>query len=134
MSSPMMNIWTFPVNHELEKIDKRKNNSLKSQIHFFEKRISSGDKGTYTVWKTVDKPTSKVQIPVYLHAVNDSKPVYRISTKDAAKPPVKLMETELNASTGRKVAVEKITSEAHSTFRKKMGFNNGSHRMRRVLG
>ena len=51
--------------------------------------------------------------------------MYRISTKYAAKPAVKMMITELDPSTGRKVAVEKMTSEAQKTFKKKMGFNDG---------
>ena len=60
--------------------------------------------------------------------------MYRISSEYAAKPVVKTMIAELDPSTGRKVSVEKMTSGAHKTFRMKMGFNDGSDRMRKMLG
>ena len=41
---------------------------------------------------------------------------------------------EVDSKTGKKVLVPKKTSEAHKTFRMKMGFNDGSDRMRQVPG
>ena len=37
--------------------------------------------------------------------------------------------TELDPSVGKKMLVEKETSQAHKTFRMNMGFNDGSDRM-----
>ena len=116
------------------KPDSKKYNALKSRIDFFEKRISSQEKGTYSVLKTGAKPTRTVRIRIHLHAVNDSKPVYRISTKYAAKPAVKMMRTELDPSTGGKVSTQKMSSGLQKTFRMKMAFNDGLDRMRKVLG
>ena len=89
------------------KTDSRKYNALKGRIHFFEQRITNKETGTYSVWKTEATPTTTVRIPLYLHAVNDSKPVYRISTMYAAKHAVKMTITELDPSTGRMVSAKK---------------------------
>ena len=71
---------------------------------------------------------------VYLHAVNDSKVVYRISTKHAASPQATLKITVRDKSTGKKERKEVKTSAAHWTFRKKMGFNDQSDAKRSLIG
>ena len=73
-------------------------------------------------------------ITVYLHAVNSSKPVYRVSTKHAALPKVKLEVTDLEPGSGKRVSVSVETSAAHKTFRKKMGFNDQSDAKRAAIG
>lgn len=52
-------------------------------------------------------------ITVYLHAVNSSKPVYRVSTKHAALPKVQLNVTDLDPGIGKRVSVTVATSAAH---------------------
>ena len=42
--------------------------------------------------------------------------------------------TEFDPDVGKKVSVVKQTSEAHKIFRLKMGFNDGSDRMRQMIG
>ena len=113
---------------------KRSFRALKNRLHFFEKRLSIKEKGSYVVWKTEVRPLLHIRVPIFLHAVNDSKPVYRISNKHAALPRVKMNMTELDSEVGKKVSVEKETSSAHKTFRLNMGFNDGCDRMRKVIG
>ena len=108
--------------------------ALKTRLHFFEKKLSIRDKGNYEVWRADISPLPNCKIPIFLHAVNDSKPVYRISNKYAVLPRVEMNMTEFDPDVGKKVSVVKQTSEAHKTFRLKMGFNDGSDRMRQMIG
>ena len=107
---------------------------LKSRLDFFERKFKQSKKGTYQLWETNVRLLPAVQVPIYLHAVNDSKPVYRISNRYAAKPSVEMNFTNKDATTRKKVLVENKTSEAHRTFRFGMGFNDGSDRMRTIIG
>ena len=118
---------------ENSKMKKRKFNSLKNRLQFFEKHLSLKDKGSFRVWKAVIRPLPHTSIPIYLHAINDSKPVFRITNKYAALPLVKMKVTKENHE-GRKELVELKTTQAHRTFRMKMGFNDASDRMRNLLG
>ena len=86
-------------------------------------------KGTYQVWKSDFKIPGKKTFEIYLQAVNDSKPVFRISTKYAALPAVKMTLTDKNK---KKVVVS--TSNAHESFRKRIGNNDQSDDMRAKLG
>ena len=108
--------------------------ALKTRFHFFEKKLSIREKGYYTVWRAEISPLPTIKIPIYLHAVNDSKPVYRITNKYAVLPRVEMDMTEFDPNLGKRVSVVKQTSEAHKTFRLKMGFNDGSDRMRQMIG
>ena len=72
---------------------------LKTQLDFFERSFSKTDKRTYTVWRVIAEPFPTVEIPNYLHSVNDSKPVYRITNRYASLPAVKMRVTELNTET-----------------------------------
>ena len=121
---------------DTEKKDKTKISlrGLKTNINFFEHSFSKSDKGNYKVWSAFVRPLPTVNIPIYLHAVNDSKPVYRITNRHAALPPVKMKMTVLNPTSRKKELVEKETSSAHKCFRYNMGFNDGSDRMRSVIG
>ena len=107
---------------------------LKTQLDFFERSFRKTEKGTYSVWRATAKPLPTVEIPIYLHAVNDSKPVYRITNRYASLPAVKMRVTELNTETRKKELVEKKTSAAHRCFRFNMGFNDGSDRLRSRIG
>ena len=66
---------------------------------------------------------------LYFHAVSDSKPVFRVSSKYAALPKVKMMLTDVN-----KVRKEVLTSGAHWSFRKRMGNNDQSDAKLSILG
>ena len=70
-----------------------------------------------------------LRVTLYLHAVNDSKPVFRLSTKFAALPSDPMMLTNKN-----KVRSEVQTSGAHQSFRKRMGNNDQSDAKRSFLG
>ena len=67
-----------------------------------------------------------ISVDLYLHAINDSKPVYRISTRYAALPLVEMNVTANNEETGKKEKVSILTTGAHRCFRKKIGFNDQS--------
>ena len=86
------------------------------------------------MWRADISPLPDFKIPIFFHSVNDSKPVYRISNKYAVLPRVEMNMTEFDPDVGKKVSVVKQTSEAHKTFRLKMGFNDGSDRMRQMIG
>ena len=64
----------------------------KTRRTFFEKELKLKDKGTYQVWKSEISVLGR-KIHIFLHAVNDSKIVYRISTRYGAKPAVKMVFT-----------------------------------------
>ena len=98
----------------------------KTNMDFFEKKISLKPKGSYKVWMTTFQILPERSISLYLHAINDSKPVYRISTRYAALPLVELNVTANNDETGRKEKVSVLTTQAHRCFRKKMAFNDKS--------
>ena len=108
--------------------------SLKRPLDFFEHSLSLKDKGSYRVWRADIKLLSNLRVPLYLHAVNDSKPVYRITNRFAALPSVTMEMTESNKTTKKKELVEKKTSSAHRCFRFNMGFNDGSDRLRTTIG
>ena len=98
----------------------------KSNLDYFENKFSETQKGSYKVWRT-DLPIADHQnFPIYLHAIHDSKIVYRISSKYAALPTVNLRITRKDANSGEKVKVDTPTSPAHHCFRNFMGFNDQS--------
>ena len=61
---------------EKKKTEKKLRRS-KTRIQFFEKEFSRKNKGAYQVWKSELNILDR-KIPLYVHAVNDSKVVYRI--------------------------------------------------------
>ena len=71
---------------------------------------------------------------VYLHAVHDSKIVYRLSTKYAAKPSVPLKMIGKYDSSRKKQIIEGETSEAHRTFCKHVGYNDQVDEKRSRIG
>ena len=77
---------------KVTRVKKKSHCALKTKQHFFEHNLSKKEKGTYQVWKANVKPLPSVQVPIYLHAVNDSKPVYRISNRYAARASVRMIE------------------------------------------
>ena len=76
--------------------------ALKARLHFFAKKLSIRDKGNYTDWRADISPLPNFKIPIFLHAVNDSKPVYRISNKYAVLPRVEMNMTEFDSMLERK--------------------------------
>ena len=107
---------------EKKKTEKKLRRS-KSRIQFFEKEFSLKNKGAYQVGKSKLNVLGR-KIPLYLHAVNDSKVVYRISTLYGANPAVKMMLTD--DSSGKKLRTEVETSAAQKAYRKWMGGNDQS--------
>ena len=71
-----------------------------------------------------------ISVNLYLHAINDSKPVYRIATRYAALPLVDMNVTANNEETSKKEKVSILITGAHRCFRKKIGFNDQSDRKR----
>ena len=93
----------------------------------------SSEKGSFQVWKTKLPLLGRRKACVYLNAINDSKPVYRISTKYAAQPLVPITMTTLDHQKGCKVHKEIKTTGAHKSFRKNMGFNDQSDAKRALV-
>ena len=103
-------------------------------IKFFEEFLKIEPKGTYRVWESeYDLPTGR-KASIYLHAINDAKPVYRISTKHAALPKKSVMMIGTDKKCGKKVKSAVDTSPAHASFRKFMGFNDQSDAKRSFIG
>ena len=86
-------------------------------------------RGEYKVWVTKFELPGNMKVSIFLHAVNDSKPVFRILTKFAARPKVPMVLTDKN-----KKRKEVRTSGAHRSFRKNMGNNDQSDAKRVLLG
>ena len=71
---------------------------------------------------------------IFLHSVNDSKVVHRISSRYAGLPKVLLVATEKDPETGKRRKIEVETSEAHKSFRMDMGHNDQSDGKRSLIG
>ena len=71
---------------------------------------------------------------IFLHATTDSNLVYRISTKYAGLPRVKMIVTDKDGKTGKKVKMEVSTTGSQKCFRSKMGFNDQSDAKRARIG
>ena len=94
-----------------------------TRLEFFELELKMKPKGSYRVWMSEIPVLGHVNSKIFLHAVHDSKPVYRITSRHAALPLVELSIPVLNPQSG-KVKVSVRTTMAHYRFRKKMGFND----------
>ena len=112
---------------------KIKTKRCKSKLDFFEHDLSKKPKGSYLVYST-NINVSKKNIFIYLHAVNSSKVVYRLSNKYAASPSVPLEMSIADQSTGKKRKITGQTSEAQYTFREQMGHNDQSDGKRSRIG
>ena len=55
-------------------------NRAKSELQLFEKEMIQKPKGHFKVWKTELQLLRNFGVKVYLHAVHDSKVVYRLTT------------------------------------------------------
>ena len=108
---------------------KLKIGSVKNPLTLFQKELSIKQRGEYRVWVTEFEMPAKRKVSIFLHAINDSKPVFRISTKFAARPKVPMILTDNN-----KQRKEVRTSGAHRSFRKNMGNNDQSDAKRSILG
>ena len=114
-------------------VDVKKLRSVKTPYDYFTKSMSMQPKGSYKVWQTVfDLGVAKV--PIYLHAINDSKPVFRITNRYADRPAAEMTFSTKNDITGRKEDVSVATSMAHKVFRKEMGNNDQSDAKRSMIG
>ena len=115
---------------EYSKKPKRKNyRSVTTPLKLFEQQLQQKPRGEFKVWKTTFTIAGNLRTSLYLHAVNDSKPVFRISTKFAALPKVQMIITNK-----KKVRTTVSTSGAHRFFRKRMGNNDQSDAKRAMLG
>ena len=86
------------------------------------------------VWVSEYRLLDLLRVTIFLHAVNDSKPVFRISNKYAALPAAKMNITKVNPETGKKISEEISTSPAHKSFRYNMGYNDQSDAKRSYIG
>ena len=69
-----------------EKKMRKKFGRVKSRIQFFEKKLSMKKKGTFKVWETELFLLENLKIKIYLHAVLDSKVLYRVSNRTEHHP------------------------------------------------
>ena len=113
---------------------RRQRKVMKTNLALFEKHLSKEKKGSFRVWKTTLPLMAGKKVNLFLHAVHDSKVVFRVSTKYGALPLVTMSMTELNDSTRKKELVSVSTSGAHKSFRMKMGFNDQSDAKRSTIG
>ena len=111
---------------------KPKKKGLRTECAFYEQKLMTKPKGSYEVYKTNFSVGEHFNTPVYLHVVQDSKVVYRISTKYAAKPSVPLSIVVKVKNKKSKVTAQ--TSEAHKTFRNQLGHNDQSDGKRALIG
>jgi len=103
--------------------------SVTTPLKLFEQQLQKKPRGEYSVWETTFEIARNLKVLLYLHAVNDSKPVFRLSTKFAALPKVEMVITNK-----KKVRKTVSTSGAHKSFRKNMGNNDQSDAKRAMLG
>ena len=108
--------------------------TIKSKLQLFEKKLSLEEKGTFKVWKTHFKLFKNRQCNVFLHAVNDSKVVFRVSNRYAGLPREIMNVTDQDSATGKRISKQVRTSAAHKCFRKRMGFNDQSDAKRTLIG
>ena len=107
---------------------------VKSRLKFFEKDLGTKPRGYYRVWSTKLQLFPGRSVVIYLHAVLDSKVVYRMSNLYAALPKVPMELVIPNVETGKKEKVEILTSPAHRCYRKFLGFNDQSDAKRSLIG
>ena len=107
---------------------------MSTRLVFFEKTLSLEKKGSSRVWKSTLQLTDHKRALIYLHAINDSKVCYRISSRYAGLPKVKMSVTARELGIGKKRKIEVETTAAHKCFRKKMGFNDQSDAKRMHIG
>ena len=67
-----------------------------TRLEFFELELKMKPKGSYRVWVSEIPVLGHVKSKIFLHAVHDSKPVYRIASRHAALPLVELSIPVLN--------------------------------------
>ena len=91
-------------------------------------------KGHFKVWKTELQLLRNFSVKVYLHAVHDSKVVYRLTTKYGAVPKVPMNVTKEDLKRKKRAKVSIMTSGAQRCFRKYMGFNDQSDAKRSQIG
>ena len=115
-------------------VQKKKTRNPKSNLGFFEHELLKHPKGYFQVYQATMDVAGKLKVPLYLHAVRDSKVVYRISSKYAAKPTAELTVTAKDPSTGQREKLQIQSSKAHAVFRKKLGYNDQSDAKRSRLG
>lgn len=111
----------------------KKLRSVKTPYDYFTKSLSLRPKGTYKVWQTVFN-LGVAKVPIYLHAINDSKPVFRITNRYADRPAAEMTFSTKNDVTGKIGVVSVKTSMAHKVFRKEMGNNDQSDAKRSMIG
>ena len=116
-----------------EKERNRKLRRQKSRINFFEKELSLHKKGHFKVWEAELQLLNK-RSKIYLHAVNDSKVVYRMTNRYGALPTINMDITGVDLKTGRKAKQSVQTSVAHHRYRNNMGYNDQSDAKRMRIG
>ena len=85
-------------------VQKKKSIKPKSNLGFFEHELLKHPKGYFEVYPATMDVAESLKVPLYFHAVRDSKVVYRISTKYAAKPTAELTVTAKDPSTGQRLS------------------------------
>ena len=110
--------------NEKERKQKKAFGRVKTRLKFFEKDVGTKSKGYYRVWSTKLQLFPGRSVVIYLHAVLDSKVVYRMSNHYAVLPKVPMELVIPNVVTGKNEKEVILTSPAHRCYRKFMGFND----------
>ena len=103
--------------------------SVTTPLKLFETQLQKKPRGGYKVWKRTLQIAGSLKVQLFLHAVNDSKPVFRISSKFLASPKVQMIIT--NKEKKRRTVA---TSGLIDLSEKKMGNNDQSDAKRATLG
>ena len=82
---------------------KVKKKKVKTRLEHFSKKLVQQPKGSFHVQKTSVPLTETSSCNLYLHAVNDSKVVFRLSNYYAAQPKVRMNFTLQESNSSKKV-------------------------------
>ena len=85
--------------------------------------MSLHKKGHFKVWVAELQLLNRMS-KIYLHAVNDSKVVYRMTNRYGALPTIKMDITGVDLKTGRKLKESVQTSVAHHRYPNNIGYND----------
>ena len=122
------------VGHDDKKVKYKEFRRVKTRFQFFEKKLSMEKKGSFKVWRTELSLLENLKVKVYLHAILDSKVVYRVSNRYAGLPLSTMSITDIVPGSRKKEKIEIQTTPAHRCFRMKMGFNDQSDAKRSFIG
>ena len=120
--------------HDQQQQEKKLISQKNTRLQLFEYDLALTKKGSYVVWKTFFKLQAHLVVPIYLHAVNDNKIVYRLSNRYGPLPSVPMSVNHKDPKTNKRAKITIDTSQAHRCYRRGMGFNDQSDGKRSSIG